>query len=672
MTEAVFFRLLTDVDKTAALSDAIQDLRERGKSSYVHLTSLASLKRVPGSPFAYWVSEDVRSKFAKLPSFETKGRTAKRGPSTGDDFRRVRAWWEVAVDDVSDGDRWVPFSKGGAYSRYYADVHLLVAWDRTRRTFLDFHGRPGRMTERPEALDYFFKPGLTWSRRSQLGFSIRVLPKGSVFGDKSPSVVVRNDDATDLLQLTGLMNSQCFRALITLQMAFGSYEAGAIQRTPVPNMPEEQAEVLGELALRCVNAKRGLDTANETSHVFCLPALLQVEGTTLQGRLALWRDRVLTGERRLAEYQQEIDDLTFQLYGIEGEDRRVIEESSDGGSGAIVSESDESFQTEDEDDAAAVLDGGALVADLLSYAVGCIFGRWDVRVALDSSLAPELADPFAPLPACSPGMLVGPDRLPASKDGIASEEWMRARPDAITPPPEWSDESATIRDSEYPLGVDWYGIMVDDPNHSDDVVSRVRDVLGLLWEEGTDGIEDAACDALGVKELRSYFRNPRRFFEYHIKRYSKSRRKAPIYWLLQSPKRNYGLWLYYPRLDSDILFKALMHYVDPKIRMEEARLEEYEGRRRQADTGSREARQAEKDAAKQEEVLADLHEFRDRLDRAAKLYLRPDLNDGVVLNAAPLHELVPWKEAKNKWDELLAGEYEWSSIGKQLRQKGKV
>ncbi len=199
-------------------------------------------------------------------------------------------------------------------------------------------------------------------------------------------------------------------------------------------------------------------------------------------------------------------------------------------------------------------------------------------------------------------------------------------------------------------------------------------MLEILWGERADAVEGEACDLLGVKDLRAYFRNPRQFFEHHIKRHSKSRRKAPIYWLLQSPKRNYGLWLYYHRLDPDVLFKALTNYVEPKIRLEEGRLEDFEARRRGAGTAGREAKQAEKDVAKQEELLADLREFRDRLDRAARLHLRPDLNDGVALNSAPLHELMPqpWKEAKGKWNELLAGKYEWSSIGKQLREKGMV
>ena len=192
-------------------------------------------------------------------------------------------------------------------------------------------------------------------------------------------------------------------------------------------------------------------------------------------------------------------------------------------------------------------------------------------------------------------MLVGPDNIPAKRNSIASEEWMRARPDAITPPPEGSVENATILDSEYPLAVDWDGILADDPGHEDDIVGRVREVLGLLWGKSADEIEAEACELLGVRDLRASFRNPRKFFDYHIKRYSKSRRKAPIYWLLQSPKRNYGLWMYYHRLDTDLLFKALTNYLDPKIRLEESRLEEYQAQRRSAgDTAPRHAERSER------------------------------------------------------------------------------
>jgi len=81
------------------------------------------------------------------------------------------------------------------------------------------------------------------------------------------------------------------------------------------------------------------------------------------------------------------------------------------------------------------------------------------------------------------------------------------------------------------------------------------------------------------------------------------------------------------------------------------------------------ARQAERTIERQEALIAELRDFRDKLNRAASLGLKPDLDDGVVLNAAPLWELMPWKVAKDYWQELLKGEYAWSSIGKQLRAK---
>jgi hypothetical protein len=116
----------------------------------------------------------------------------------------------------------------------------------------------------------------------------------------------------------------------------------------------------------------------------------------------------------------------------------------------------------------------------------------------------------------------------------------------------------------------------------------VRDVLEVIWKDRAEAIEKEACEILGVKELRDYFRKPGNgsFWMDHIKRYSKSRRKAPICWYLRSAKGNYGLWLYYHRLDKDILFKVLLNYVEPKIRLEESRLGSLRSQRTGAgDTG---------------------------------------------------------------------------------------
>jgi len=282
---------------------------------------------------------------------------------------------------------------------------------------------------------------------------------------------------------------------------------------------------------------------------------------------------------------------------------------------------------------------------VLSHAAGYIFGRFDIRFATGEKQPCDVLAPFAPLPCSSPGML-------GDTDG---------KPFMATP-------------SGYPLRIDWDGIVVDDPGQGCDIVRRVRDVLGIIWRDRAEAIEKEACEIHGVKDLRDYFRKPGKggFWDDHISRYSKSRRSAPIYWLLQSSKKNYALWLYYHRLDNDLLFKALVNYVEPKIRLESSGLEALRNQKAAVGDRGKEAKRLATELEQQEDFISELRDFEDKLRRVANLHLEPDLNDGVVLNIAPLHELVPWKEAGEYWEELLKGKYEWSSIGKQLRQKGLV
>lgn len=196
----------------------------------------------------------------------------------------------------------------------------------------------------------------------------------------------------------------------------------------------------------------------------------------------------------------------------------------------------------------------------------------------------------------------------------------------------------------------------------------------MVWKERAVAIEEEACEILNMSDLRDYFRKTGAgsFWDDHIKRYSKSHRRAPIYWLLQSSKKSYALWIYYHRLNKDILFKALLTYVEPKIRREESQLLDLRSQKTALGPVSKGAKKFDKDIDRQEMFLSELRDFEAKLRRAANLHLEPDLNDGVVLNIAPLWELVPWKEAKSYWDDLLAGKYDWSSIGKQLREKGLV
>lgn len=300
--------------------------------------------------------------------------------------------------------------------------------------------------------------------------------------------------------------------------------------------------------------------------------------------------------------------------------------------------------------------------------VSIAFGRWDVRIAKDQSLAPNLQGPFDPLPVCAPATLVGPDGLPARSGGIASEAWLRARPDAITLPPEGSFAgAATIADEAYPLPVPWDGLLIDDvdePDHADGLLTRVRAALAVLHGDEAPEVERQLAQGVGARSLADYLRRPGGFFADHLARYSKSRRQAPIYWPLSTPSGSFTVWVYYPRLTSDTLYRIDNQYLERKFESLDREIEKA-ARELPALSGkqaTQQREQLEERTARREELLA----FRQELLRVAGLPYRPDHDDGVILCAAPLWRLFrlsKWARAtREAWEKLERGDYDWAHL----------
>jgi hypothetical protein len=186
----------------------------------------------------------------------------------------------------------------------------------------------------------------------------------------------------------------------------------------------------------------------------------------------------------------------------------------------------------------------------------------------------------------------------------------------------------------------------------------------FLWGDRAEAIEQEACEVLGVRELREYFRRPAGFFNDHLKRYSKSRRKAPICWPLSTSSGSYTVWEYYHRLTDQTLYTISNRYVEPKIVEVERAIS---GIERDMNTASgRQATQLRDRLQEARAFLAELHDFRQELLRVAGLPYKPDLNDGVIVNAAPLYRLFrhrQWtKDTRDCWARLERGEYEWAHM----------
>jgi hypothetical protein len=451
-----------------------------------------------------------------------------------------------------------------------------------------------------------------------------LLRQGLVSTVEGQAVSVSSLD--DAFVVLALLNSQVFQYVINQYCGQHKYP-GYVNLFPTPDFQSRELQLAGQRAREIVSRKELASSFDETAPLF-VRAVDCSDSNSLVGVAALC-ERL---RAEIAKLEADLNGSVFSAYLLHNNAREVIAAycNNQPTDSLWISSSEGSYSA---------------AHSVMSYAIGCVYGRWDIRFATGERQATELSDPFASLPVCAQGVL-------QEKGGV---------PAATAP-------------EGYPLRIDWNGILIDDPDHSDDIVRRVREVVELIWKDQSDAIEQEACATLGVDELRDYFSAPGKggFWDDHLSRYSKSRRKAPIYWLLQSSKKNYSLWLYYHRLDKDLLFKALVNYVEPKLRLEKSGLDTLRKQKAEAGDSSKEARRLAKELERHEDFLSELRDFEDKLRRAANLHLEPDLNDGVVLNIAPLWELVPWKEAENYWDELTEGEYEWSSISKQLRQKGLV
>jgi hypothetical protein len=592
----------------------------------------SAIRVLPGAPFTYWISGKIRKLFRTCSGLGQSGVTVAVGLATSDNERFLRLRWEVPVPSK----RWVPYPKGGDFAKHYQDIFLMVDWDENGRAIKEqVAERYGSASRFVQNTHLYGKAGLTYPRVSVKGFSVRIMPKGCIFSDVGQGIF---SDRVDNWFLLGLLNTDICEFLMRTLTPSRKWDAGFLKSIPFPPIvPEVAAEVV-RLTKDVCGLLIQTDREDETTAKFLTPCVYD-GSLTLDGHIRHFQVDCASRDAKRAEAVSCINRLALNLYGVSETDFRqatnfqsdneLLDEAEEGEGGTTPSGNE----------------GRSFTTKLLSYSVGVLYGRWDIRVATGQSPIPEYPDPFLTMPVCSPGMLQGVNGLPA--------------------------DCAPAR---YQVRISWDGIQVDDNDHADDIVRRVREVLEAIWKDRADDIENEVRDLLGAKELRDYFRRPGKggFWDDHVSRYSRSRRKAPIYWLLQSSRKNYALWLYYHRLDKDLLFKALVNYVEPKIRLEESRLETLRTQKAAAGSSGRDARRLGKEVERQEDLLSELRDFEDKLRRAANLHLEPDLNDGVVLNIAPLHELVPWKEARSYRQELLAGKYEWSSIGKQLREKGLV
>ena len=660
-------RAIADEDRHLTLNACVSNHRKGNADARIFQAEKKTFDLLPDSPFVYWVDAKTIKQFDCEERFEPNVGNVRQGLATGDDPRFVRAVWEVEPKDTqfcyyptndeafcsfddpivqayfrrrNEGTpRWAFHVKAGASQPWYSPITLKINWHGKGAELRNFTDAKGKLRSRPQNVGFYYRPGFSWTRRA-VRFYPYVIPSSCI---PSVSRYMAFPEPGREAEALGLSASRLSSAFMRFYAEFWqrpNFLVENLKMLPWPQLTDEAKEHFGALITREVEKRRQAYQNFEPFHEFVLPAKIRDYSG---GGAALAFDRhSLIGE--------EGERLVADAYGfppIQAEAvERDLKEAIVHQHGAIANSDDEESSAEESD---FVLDTSPYATEEahISYLMGCAFGRWDIRFATAQRQPESLPDPFAPLPVCPPGMLQNERGLPANEYEL----------------PEG-----------YPLSIAWSGVLVEDEGHSGDVVERVQYALRVIWTDRADSVEEGASAQIGAKSLREYFRRSNGFFADHLKRYTKSSRKAPIYWPLSTTSGSYTLWVYYPSLTSQTLYTAINDFVEPKLKQVGA---DVTALRNKAAARTR-------DDEKQFEALQafelELIELRDTLLKLAPTY-KPNHDDGVQISACPLWPLFrhkPWQKVlKDTWAKLEKGDYDWAHLAmnywpERVREKCKT
>jgi hypothetical protein len=534
LQKAVVFRHLLESDKGSALTSAVKNSRNGQQDERVFALDLDLIRNLPDAPLAYWVPEPVVSKLLKFPTFEPSMGSVRKGLRTGDNFRFVRAHWEVTPDSIEtrgashdSADGWVPLVMTGASQPWFSPVYLVINWRNAGRELRAYVLKYGSESRLIQAKEYYFRPGFSWTLRAVRLFPYAI-PPGCIFTGSRPMAFAADpDQSSALVSLCASRTSSAFLRFYGEMFARPKFLEGKLKLLPTPSMNERAKVVLRDAFRQGSSLARTEYQYFEPFLEFVAPRLDMCSST--EGGLTFDRSKLLPDHAEA---------VVRQLFGLTPDESAALErdlrealELADAKPREPEVHNEDS-DADDESGAVVLLDSPAERARrIVSYAVGCLVGRWDVRLHAAAGTIERSSD--EPLSAFPDGLLL---------------------------------LKSVGRD--YPLQLWFDGIAVSDEGHPRDLVAGVDRVLELIGVDVTqvlNSLDESKHD------LRIELDGP--FFGWHLRTYSLGRRKAPLYWRLSVPSGRYSVWLYVQAFTQDTFFRVQSEYVAHKLAHEERRLE---------------------------------------------------------------------------------------------------
>ena len=532
-----------------------QDEKEKQfyESDNVIYTKTDLFKDMPSSIFSYWASQNTFKAFTDYGTVSDYG-DARQGMATGDNNKFVRFWYEPKFDEIgfgydsyesfkSSGKRYVPYTKSAGLCRWYGNYYNVLKFDEHNYELLSHSGNclPSRQ--------YYFRKNANWSLISTGHFGARFADTGSVF-DVGAHAFYGDDN---VLKMLGYFNSVVFEHFIKFLSPTINYNSGIVAKVPTLPIPDEVAEIVEEnIAL----AKKLWDY-NEYSWDFLAHPLVRNSMSLIKNSYDFFVKEVTELTENISLNERRINDIFIKQYQLEDE-----------------------LQANGENNNDIVLDIKEIIKSFISYAVGCMFGRY----SLDEQ-----------------GLI------------YAGGQWNTTRYVVFQP-----DKDAIIP-------------ICDDEYFDDDIVGRfalfVKTVFG---EETLEENLRFIADAIGGKGtsrevIRQYFIN--NYYTDHLKMYQ----KRPIYWMFDSGKQNgFKCLVYIHRYQTDTIARIRTDYVHEQQSRYRTAIADLENRINGAGTSDRV--KLNKQLTTLQAQATELREYEEKIHHLADQMISIDLDDGVKNN----------------------------------------
>jgi type II restriction/modification system DNA methylase subunit YeeA len=547
---------------------------------WFYATKPDNFKKIPGSPVAYWISENLRNAFASNLSIGSIADTRK-GMATGDNKRFVRSWSEVSFDSIgfgmnresvqSSGKKWFPYANGGDFRKWFGNIEDVVLWENDGYVLQTELHESGRIRAVNLNLEYIFKEGVTWTSITSSHFSSRYMPLGCLFSSAANSLFPSSGKTLPIL---GKLNSNVFGYLSKVVNPTLNMNPGDTGKIPFPKNSEIENQVEGIVKKLIDVSKHDWDSREQSWDFSDLSWITMRAGISrISDAWGKHSAQVDADRQTCKSLEARNNSIFIEAYGLQHELSPEVPEEQ-----ITLARADREKDCQ----------------RLISYSIGCMMGRY----SLDES-----------------GLVYAH----AGNVGFDASRY-----------------------ATFPADADGIVPLTDERWFADDAASRVREFL--LAVSGADTLEENMAwlaESLGTKAsetpdetIRRYLAD--KFFKDHLQTY----KKRPIYWLFSSGKQGaFQALVYLHRYTEGTLARLRAEYVVPLIAKVASRLDmlaQDVAAASSAAARTKLQKQIEALRKKQLELLA----YDEKLRHYADMRITLDLDDGVKVNYGKFGDLL--------------------------------